>query len=412
MTAPQRQQPRTSRVLVIVATLVTCACAVLLGAVVIDPPSRGDRPHAAAGATSTTAGRAGDRDVEPGPGTLLETRQWTSAAGGVSGRWVRYLTADDSGRSLAASAVVFVPTGVPPQRGWQVVALGHGSVGINTGCGPSLTGNLAGMTAAVRRYLDRGMAVTVADYPGLGTSPGSHPYLDSYAAARSMIDSVRALRAVFPHVSSTWVVHGISQGGGAAWAAAEIAADYAPDLRLRGAVAQVPSTDKSYLVDKAVNGVLSVEQQGILQWLLESLSRGDDLDLDDLRTPALAAVWNDLSRCGGDPARELALQSVSASDFIPADRVVADRLRALLDPMSPPHGPNGSPMLILYGGDDRFLDRGGIEESIRSACTWGSSITVDYQPAAGHLTIDTTSIWPFVQQVLHGEPVPNDCSEW
>ena len=291
-----------------------------------------------------------------------------------------------------------------------MVALGHGSVGINQECGPSMTGNLSGMSPSVLTYLNRGLAVTVADFPGLGSPSGQHPYLDSYSAARSMIDSVRALRRVYPHVSARWLTYGVSQGGGAAWATAEIAASYAPELQLLGAAAQVPSTDKAGLVDRAIEGTLTIEQQGIYQWLLESLARQHGtLNLDELRAPQLRAVWDQLSLCGGDTAREHALHTVTAEDFLPRSEAAIEYLRGLLEPMSPPHRRSSAPLLVIYGGEDRFVDASGTESSITQACEWGSTVAIDYQSTAGHLTVDTSSIWPFFKQRLGGVPAQDNC---
>lgn len=400
--------PRSRWPAVLIVAAVVLAVAITLTLTIVGSDPGGATSAANSGSTAVSNSQ---KPPAPVPGTPAEVRPWTSAAGAISGKWVRYRTTDPDGRPLMVTAVVFVPTGHPPAGGWPVVALGHGSVGINAECAPSLTGNLSGMSSTVRRYLHRGIAVTLADYPGLGATPSSpHPYLDSYAAARSMIDSVRALRRAYPNVSTTWITYGISQGGGASWAAAEIAADYAPDLHLLGAVAQVPSTDKSGLIDRAANGTLSVEQEGILQWLLESFARQNPaLNLDDLRSPELRAVWSQLSGCGGDPARDQALRSVSADDFTPRSTDTTQYVRTLLEPMSPPHQRTAAPLLVVYGGDDRFVDAAHTEESIVQACEMGSAITIDYQPWAGHLTVDTSTIWPYLHQRLGGATAPNDC---
>ena len=57
-----------------------------------------------------------------------------------------------------------------------------------------------------------------------------------------------------PEVSTKWAAFGGSQGGGAAWAAAEQAGPYASDLNLVGAVALAPAADVSGLVTKAERG--------------------------------------------------------------------------------------------------------------------------------------------------------------
>lgn len=310
-------------------------------------------------------------------------------------------TTDNEGRPLVVTGVVFVPADDPPEGGWPVVTLGHGSVGINQECAPSLNGNLSGMSPSVLTYLNRGLAVTVADFPGLGSASGRHRYLDSYAAARSMIDSVRAVRTVYPNVSSRWLAYGISQGGGAVWAATEIAASYAPELQLLGAAAQVPSTDRAGLVDRAIDGTLTIEQQGIFQWLLESLARHSPaLDLDEMRTPQLRAAWGQLSLCGGDSARDPALQTITADGFYPRSQATIDYLRDLLEPMSPPHRRSTAPLLVTYGGDDRFVDAAGTKTAIAQAYETGSAVSIDYQSTAGHLTVVTSKIWPFLTRRL------------
>ena len=49
-------------------------------------------------------------------------------------------------------------------------------------------------------WLSQGYAIVATDYVGLGT-PGIHAYLDGPSAAHSVIDMVRAARAVEPSLS-------------------------------------------------------------------------------------------------------------------------------------------------------------------------------------------------------------------
>lgn len=346
----------------------------------------------------------------PMPGEVVQVEDWASSGSSISGSKVLYRSTDVEDEPVIVSGTVFKPEGVAPVGGWPVLAVGHGSTGINANCAPSLTDNLYGLSRLVKRYLDAGFAVTFPDFSGMGTNSGPHPYLDSYAAARTMIDSVRAIREVYHDISDTWVSYGISQGGGATWAADEIAGQYAPELHLAGAVAQVPTTTKVPMVDLAAAGALTPEQQGVLQWLEESLARRNpDLDLNALRSPALAAQWAAMSDCGQTAGRDAALRRVSAQDFRPATPAAGDKLKSLLQEMALPRAGLSAPLYVLYGGGDRFNDARWTTDAVGRACELGGPITVDFQPAAGHTDVSTGDVEQYLLDRIAGLPVRNDC---
>lgn len=347
----------------------------------------------------------------PASGDVVDVREWVSAPRGddeLDGKRILYRSTDIKGKPNIVSGTVFEPAGTPPQGGWPILALGHGSTGINRNCAPSLTGNLYGLAWLVQKYLLDGIAVAFADYSGLGSDSGPHPYLDPYAAARTMIDSVRAISQVYPEMSTKWLTYGVSQGAAASWAANEIAATYAPELRLVGGVAQVPTTSKAPMADLAASGRLSLEQQGILQWLEESLARrNSDMNLSDYRRGGLAEHWNALSTCS--PARERALRFVSSPDFVPASPAATDRLRGMLAEMALPRSRLNAPLLVLYGGKDKFNDPAWTKTAIGKACEMGGPVTINYQPDAGHTGINTSSISPYLEDRLQGKSVRDDC---
>src|SRR5689334_13817087 len=77
----------------------------------------------------------------------------------------------------------------------------------------------------------------VRDVSSLNRTPGPHPYLAVRPEAYSVLDSVRAVLTAFPEVANKVVLVGQSQGAGAAFATAGLAARYAPEVALRGTVA-------------------------------------------------------------------------------------------------------------------------------------------------------------------------------
>src|SRR3954467_6050403 len=84
-------------------------------------------------------------------------------------------------------------------------------------------------------WLKAGFAVVATDYQGLGT-PGGHPYLATKPEGYSVLDSVRAVRDR-NGLGDRALLVGQSQGAGAAFATAAVAASYAPDVKLIGTVA-------------------------------------------------------------------------------------------------------------------------------------------------------------------------------
>lgn len=91
----------------------------------------------------------------------------------------------------------------------------------------------------------RGMRVVVTDYIGLGT-PGQHTYAHNTEQAHAVLDAARAaLQLAEVPADSPVGFWGFSQGGGAAAAAAEHAADYAPELNIKGTYAGAPPASLS-----------------------------------------------------------------------------------------------------------------------------------------------------------------------
>ena len=201
-------------------------------------------------------------------------------------------TSGDDMSPTIVSGSVFVPKGDAPDGGWPVVSLGHATLGIDTPCAPSLDSGLLGFLRYVNVFTGMGYAVALADFQGLGAK-GIHPYSDSRTAGLNMIDAVRALRHTFPDVSDRWVAFGDSQGAGASWAADEQAKDYAPELKLLGALAASPPADMTGIVQKAQDGTLTSEQRGVIQAIIESLARlHPDLNRDDFRAAGAKHYWN------------------------------------------------------------------------------------------------------------------------
>ncbi|MBB6091687.1 pimeloyl-ACP methyl ester carboxylesterase [Povalibacter uvarum] len=319
-------------------------------------------------------------------------------------------TSSRNGASIDVSGMVFIPAGEPPPTGWPVLAFAHGTTGIDYECGPSLYPNLLGAAPQIAGFLKAGFAVAAADYEGLG-APGVHLYLDAKAEAWNVIDSVRALRHLRPgSISERWLVYGGSQGGGAAWAVAEQAATYAPDLQLLGAVSVVPAADVSGMAQMAFDGSMNPLQMGAYIAILTAQSRAHpDLDLDQHRRGSAATNWQALTSCSRGQERAEALQKVTLEEVKPASVEAAARMRELLSRIALPQQRTQAPLLVIYVGKDEFIETEWTRAAITRACAMGSKIEVVFQADKSHGTFDAGMVPEWMARRLAQEPFKGTC---
>lgn len=319
-------------------------------------------------------------------------------------------TSGDTGEPTVVSGAVFAPkvrSGDLP-----IISFGHGTTGIDEPCAPSLSETLLGLSTTVAALTAAGYAVAVADYQGLGTE-GVHPYTDAKTAGLNVIDVVRALRGVFDGTSTSWAAVGGSQGGGAVWAANELAASYAPELNLVGALAISPAADVSGLVAKAQAGTLTPDQRPAVQAIVESLARlHSELDRNDYRTVAAEGYWDVLSACSGPLTlqRAAAAQKLGAADLKPHSTAAADRLTAYLKKWALPQSRLSAPLFVWYGGNDTLVDADWTRDAIQRQCRLGGTVQWQFEPNKGHGEVALDSLLPWVTDRFQGKELVNACA--
>lgn len=184
------------------------------------------------------------------PGDVIEVRSSTftldpvlkAPVPGITSRQVLYHSTDAQNQPIAVSGTVLVPDA--PWWGFgsrPIVTYSVGTRGLGDDCAPShtLTQGTDYEGLFIKAALSKGWAVAVTDYQGLGT-PGVHTYMVGPAQGHAVLDIARAaqrLPGTGLSTDSPVGIMGYSQGGsGAGWAAQQ-AASYAPELRVKGTVA-------------------------------------------------------------------------------------------------------------------------------------------------------------------------------
>lgn len=142
---------------------------------------------------------------------------------------VLYLSEALNGDPIAVSGIIALPDEPPATAaGYPLVTFAHGTVGVCHTCAPSRDTATSGAhwmnkypQPMLNGFLDRGWAVAMTDYEGLGVTGRRHPYLHGESQARGVLDIVETTRRLFPDViGEQFAIVGHSQGGQAALFAA------------------------------------------------------------------------------------------------------------------------------------------------------------------------------------------------
>ncbi|MGP3927667.1 alpha/beta fold hydrolase [Streptomyces sp. 8N616] len=245
---------RTHRWAVAAAAGLCLAAALPQAATAVDSGSGSPASGSGSASGSEVTGKPGDivrsapTSFHPLPGQPTNTRAWH----------IEYRSTTAKGEPNVVSGTVIVPddgrTGARP-----LVTYAVGTVGLADQCAPS-AGFPDGTTseaALIQRLTDRGWAVAVTDYEGLGT-PGDHTYTVGRAEGQAVLDAARAAQRL-PEAGLSAKgpvgIMGYSQGGQAASWAAELHDSYAPELRVKGTAAGGVPADLFKVIDHNDGGV-------------------------------------------------------------------------------------------------------------------------------------------------------------
>lgn len=149
---------------------------------------------------------------------------------------VIYQSENATGKSIAVSGTVLVPTKPWPVGERPIIGYSVGSRGLSDSCAPSytLSKGIDYEVDVIADLLKKGWAVAISDYEGLGT-PGLHTYMVGQSQGRVALDMVRAAQRLSESGLSAHApvgLMGYSQGGGAVGWASQLASSYAPELNI------------------------------------------------------------------------------------------------------------------------------------------------------------------------------------
>jgi pimeloyl-ACP methyl ester carboxylesterase len=315
----------------------------------------------------------------PGQVIKIETLPSESVQGSLYR--VMYHSRSVSGQDVAVTGSIAVPPGPAPIGGRPIVTIGHPTVGSADECAPSRDPSTS--SGLINQFLAAGWIVATTDYEGLGT-PGVPPYLVGESEGRSMIDIVRATRHI-PAFSAgtTFAAWGHSQGGHAVLFARRISAQYAPELRMVGAVAVAPVSSASLFVSRANFAGPSLTLMTVAGYSAayglpaREVLTTDGMDrLDDAESKCLADLSDDLDH-------------EHLSDIRKVDpTTLGDWGAALTKNDAGPIRSNVA-VLLLQGDDDAIVPPTDTERLFGEMCSTAQPVTMHVDHGGGHATVAT-----------------------
>ena len=312
------------------------------------------------------------------PGDLLRKESFSgyTLPKGATAVRILYHSLDATGGDVATSAVVLIPAGTAPPKGWPVIAWAHGTSGVARLCAPSAMKDVYYGDEGLMPMVAAGFAVVATDYHGLGTE-GSHQYVNKIAQARDVIYSIPAARAAVPSLGAKWVADGHSQGGLAAFGVAEAEHDL-KDPNYLGAVSVAGVAREadffSHLSNTAgVGFYLAFMAAGIH-------ARYPEFSPHDLLSDSVLAHYTDVTTKGcfyyGTPT----YAALPTGTLLRPNWQKSPWVHRFFEGNAVGRTPIGGPLLVIAGEADQTVPIVAVREAVKQLCAAKQPVTFRSYP--------------------------------
>ena len=360
-------------------------------------------------------------DVSPAevpgkPGSIIRIWPLEGGGPGMGGMGdsfrILYRSTDPSGRPIPVSGAIYIPNGPAPAGGRNIIAWAHPTSGVMPPCAPSLMPDVGGMMWNLPNMITQGYIVVATDYPGLGTD-GIHPYLIGESEARSVLDSVRAARDM-PNTgaSNRFAVWGHSQGGHAALYTGEVAAHYAPELKLVGVAAAAPATYLVELFDADESTEQDLLAMSVLSW-----TRLENVPVANVVEPqAMSAFEKTAKDCIESVAEFEKIETdespLKSGQFLKVDPSKAEPWKGIMLHNSPGQAAAGAPVFIAQGTADTTVDPEVTKRFGEALCAQGVRVSFVPLPGVTHTFAardSANAALNWMTERFRGTPAPSSC---
>ena len=349
-------------------------------------------------------------------GRLISAQEVAGTPAGMRAWRVAYWTTGADAHVIRVTGMVIAPAARSNGKPRRVIAWTHGLIGIAQRCAPSLGESNFTVIPALNEVIRRGYTVVAPDYPGLG-SDMVHPVLVGVSEGRSVLDAVRAARAIpESDAGSRFAVWGESQGGHAALWTGQLWRAYAPDLQLVGIAAIVPPTD---LRRNFGEGSDPRARALLTAYIGTSWSRYYGVSMAAFGSRSVQGVMtrladNNCVRFEAKPRIGTMLGVVIVQRAIrKLDLGTKQPWANLMRESSPSPGAIPVPALIATGTADSIVAPAVVEDFARHACRLGKAVNFVSINGGEHATVartDSRTTLAWIDARFGGEPPSGTCT--
>lgn len=369
---------------------------------------------------------------EPGDVTAVEFIRSYQPAGNynVDLYRLRYQTYDRQDRPVEVRANVYLPRPAKAES-FPVVVYGGGTTGLEANCAPldelARGGNWGSYHYHMLEYAAQGFITVWPEWQGFEEGGEIHPYFLAEPQGRTMLDSARAVYRFFDEPQAAHLAAGpaeavffggYSSGGHAAFAAKDLAAEYAPELPVKGIFGHGPTTDPTTLLSESPifspylvyayrtllgDDVIAPSQVFQDRWLANFEADATSRCVDNI-----FVYYSFSGRQMYRPEFREALAADRLQNIWPA-------FKRALEANSAGLAASGTdiPVLILQGTADTVVTPGSQEAFAAELCRLGHDVTFNIYRAVSHADTRRVSFWDtlaWLRSVAQNESVESDCA--
>lgn len=329
---------------------------------------------------------------------------------------VKYVSQDTKGKPWTTMATIIRPnnrSGAP-----KLLAFQPWIDSLDTRCNPSYqlragfaymaSTGMAGETLNLATAIDKGWTVVIPDYLG-----PENQFAAGYVEGRGTLDGIRAALNFAPaglDPDTQVALFGYSGGARGTEFAAELAADYAPELNIVGAAAGGLPTDMAATAETINSGFFA----GINYSSAFGLARAyPELNL--------ASVFAD-PQLERDISGMCQVEILSTYPFTTVQDKTIDRVWplgdpevvAVLDTLKAGHyGTPNAPLYLFSAADDQIAVTSETRRLVADYCGRGVQLTYVEYPGTEHVTAETAGsgqALDWIADRFAGLPAPTTCS--
>lgn len=369
---------------------------------------------------------------EPGQVAAVEFLRTFQPAGNYEVDLYRlhYQTYDRDDQPVEVRANVYIPRSGKEET-FPILVYGGGTTGLKANCAPldelARGGNWGSYHYQMLEYTAQGFITVWPEWQGFKSESAIHPYFLAEPQARTMLDSVRAVYRFFDGSVATELaatpqeavfLGGYSSGGHAAFAAKDLAHDYAPELPVKGIFGHGPTTDpETLLIESPIfSPYLIYAYRTLLGDTVIAPNRVfQDRWLADFEVDVTTRCVDNAFAYYSFSARQM--YRPEFREALAAERLqsISPAFKRALDANSAGLSQRGAdiPILILQGTADTVVTPDSQAAFAAELCRLGHKVTFNVYRAVSHADTRRVSFWDtlaWLRSQANGEAPESDCA--